>query len=202
MTRLIVVEPGPPAVAALVIDGRLEDLLVDPPAEDQTPRIEEVHRVRVRRVAAKQGGAHVKLAGGAKGFLREARGLAEGDIVVAQVSGYAEPGKPAPLTPRRLHRGRYAILTPHAPGVNVARSIRDEAERARLASIGAARIGEDGPGLILRSAAVGAAEDEIAEDLDDLLALEAACAAEGAPALLTEAPGAEATAWREWGDPD
>ncbi|MEM8752154.1 MAG: ribonuclease E/G [Pseudomonadota bacterium] len=202
MTRLIVVEPGPPAVAALVIDGRLEDLLVDPPAEDQTPRIEEVHRVRVRRVAAKQGGAHVKLVGGAKGFLREAKGLAEGDLVVAQVSGHAEPGKPAPLTPRRLHRGRYAILTPQAPGVNVARSIRDEAERARLASIGAARIGEDGPGLILRSAAVGAAEDEIAEDLDDLLALEAACAAEGAPALLTEAPGAEATAWREWGDPD
>lgn len=36
--RLIVIEPGPPGMAALVVDGRLEDLLIDPPAEEATPK--------------------------------------------------------------------------------------------------------------------------------------------------------------------
>ena len=57
--RLIVIEPGPPAKVALVVDGRLEDLLVDP--SDGAPQMEEIHLVRVRRVIPKQGAAHVKL---------------------------------------------------------------------------------------------------------------------------------------------
>lgn len=202
MTRLIVVEPGARAKAALLIDGRLEDLLIDPAPDDETPRLEEVHRVRIRRIIAKQGAAHVKLGSGAKGFLREAKGLSEGDIVTAQVSGFAEPGKATPLTMRRLHRGRYAILTPDAPGVNVARSLKDPEERARLTAIGEERITKGGPGLILRSAAAGAAPETILDDIDDLIALEIAASENGPPALLTDGPGAEVTAWREWGDPD
>ena len=130
--RLIVIEPGPPARVALVVDGRIEDLLIDPPEGDAVPQLEEIHRVRVRRVIAKQGAAHVKLGDGGKGFLRDVKGVSEGDLVVAQVTGLAEPGKGAPMTTRRLHRGRLAILTPDAPGVNVARSIRDKDERERL----------------------------------------------------------------------
>ena len=126
MSRIIAIEPGPPAKVALIVDERLEDLLVDPPQGDKTPMPEEIHRVRVRRVIAKQGAAHVKLGDGGKGFLREAKGVREGDLVIAQITGYAEPGKGAPMTARRLHRGRYAILTPDAPGVNVARSVKDK----------------------------------------------------------------------------
>ncbi|MEL7465054.1 MAG: ribonuclease E/G [Pseudomonadota bacterium] len=201
MSRIIAIEPGPPAKVALVVDGKLEDLLVDPPENDETPMPEEIHRVRVRRVIPKQGAAHVKLGDG-KGFLREAKGVAEGDLVVAQVSGFAEPGKGAPLTARRLHRGRYAILTPEAPGVNVARSVKDKEERARLEAAGLKALDGAALGLIVRSAAVDADEDAIREDVADLLALEAAVAEDGGPGLIAEAPGAEVYAWREWGDPD
>lgn len=208
--RIIAIEPGPPAKVALVVDGRLEDLLIDPRAGDDTPQIEEIHRVRVRRIVPKQGAAHVKLSDGRKGFLREAKGLSEGDLVIAQVSGYAEPGKAAPMTARRLHRGRYAILTPDAPGVNVARAIRDKDARARLAALGAELIGGAaegdggliGPGLILRSAAEAAGDDAIREDIAELLAMEASIDPDGPPGLLAEAPGAEVHAWREWGEPD
>ena len=195
--RLIVIEPGPPAKVALVVDGQLEDLLVDP--SDGAPQMEEIHLVRVRRVIPKQGAAHVKLTDG-KGFLRDAPNVKEGDLVIAQVSGMAEPGKGVPMTARHLHRGRYAILTPHAPGVNVARSIKDAEERERLTGIAIPLIGDGG--VILRSAARDVDDGVIAEDIKDLLAVEEAVKAEGAPGLLAEAPGAEIFAWREWGDPD
>lgn len=228
MTRLIVVEPGPPARAALVVDGRLEDLLIDPPEGDDAPRMEEIHRARIRRVIKGQGAAHLKLAGGGKGFLRDAKGVAEGDLVIAQVTGHAEPGKGTPMTARRLHRGRYAILSPDSPGVNVARSLKDAERRAHLAALGAAALAggastgaalgaatggaatggaeingaADGPGLILRSAAATAPDNAIREDIEDLLALEAALAGGGPPEKLADGPGAEVIAWREWGDPD
>lgn len=202
--RLIVIEPGPPGRVALVKDGRLEDLLIDPSEGDDAPRMEEVHLVRVRRIIPGQGAATVKLAGGAPGFLRDAKGVSEGDLVIAQVSGLAEPGKATPLSGRRLHRGRYAILTPQSSGVNVARSLKDSETRARLAALGEAAMTGSEAGLILRSAAADAEEDAIREDIADLLALEwgVIAGASGPPALLVEAPGAEAFAWREWGEPD
>ncbi len=207
MSRIIAIEPrAEGAMVALVVDGRLEDLLIDPPAADTAPQMEEIHRVRVRRLIPKQGGAMVKLEDGLSGYLRDTSGLEEGALMIAQVSGMVEPGKAVPMTSRRLHRGKFAILTPHAPGVNVARSLKDPEERARLAAIGAERIGADGPGLILRTAAADEDAEAILTDIDDLLALEAvvsgALAAGGPPAKLTEGPGAELTAWREWGTPD
>lgn len=202
--RIIVIEPGPPAKVALVAGGRLEDLLIDPPEGDETPAMEEIHLVRVRRNIPRQGAAMVKMAGGASGFLRDAKGVSEGDLVVAQVSGMAEPGKATPMTGRRLHRGRYAILTPLSPGVNVARSVKETETRAALEKLGRAALDGAETGLILRSAAAEAEEDAIRADIADLLAVEAVVAsgADGPPALLAEAPGAEAFAWREWGEPD
>lgn len=204
MSRLIAIEPtAQGAIAARLEDGRLEDLLADAPSA--TPLVEEIHLVRVKRVIAAQGAAHVKLAEGGKGFLRDAKGLKEGQLVIAQVSGYAEAGKAAPMTARRLHRGRYAILTPAAPGVNVARAIRDREERDRLAAIAAPLIADDGPGLIVRSASEGVDAALLEEDIADLLAMDRAVlegAASREPGRLAEAPGAELTAWREWGEPD
>ena len=197
--KLIAVEPTKAgAMVALVVDGQLEDLMIDP--DDDQPKAEEIHLVRVRRPIPGQGAAHVKLGVG-KGFLREAKGVREGDLVPAQVSGYAESGKATPLTMRRLHRGRYAILSPGAAGVNVARSIKDPDERARLTAI-AAPFASDTCGVILRSAAKGAEAEAIEEDLATLAEMEAAVTTQSAPGLLVEAPGAEITAWRDWGDPD
>lgn len=199
--RLIAIEPTKAgAMAALVEDGQIVDLLVDP--ADEAPALEEIHLVRVKRIIPKQGAAHVKMANGGKGFLRDAKGLKEGQLVVAQVSSLASPDKGVPLTARRLHRGRYAILTPDAPGVNVARSIRDEETRARLIAIG---MEANVAGMILRSASADADDDDIREDIAALVAVEQAVLDGEAAheiALLAAAPGAEMTAWREWSIPE
>lgn len=195
--RFIAIDPGPPMMAALVVDGRLEDLLIDPP-EDGTPRIEEIHRVRVRRAMPKQGAAMVKLADGGDGFLREAPGAEVGAFALAEVTGFAEDGKAVPMTGRRLHRGRFAILTPLATGVNVARGLKDKAERDRLAEIGAAALGGASSGLILRSAAEGADAADIAAEVGLLRAREAAVLVDGPRGRLAAAPDAAELAARDW----
>lgn len=194
--RLIAIEPGPPGMAALVVDGRLEDLLIDAPAE--APRIEEIHRVRVRRVFAKQGAASVKLAGGADGWLREAPEAEEGALVLAEVTGVAEEGKATPLSGRRLHRGRYAILTPLSPGVNVARGVKDKEARARLIALGEAALAGAAAGLIMRSAAVEAEPEAITAEVALLLGREAGLAGGGPPGLVAPALDAAGFALREW----
>ena len=54
------------------------------------------------------------------------------------MTGWAEPGKAPPVTARLLLKGRTAILTPGAPGANVARGLRDPERRAALAALAAA----------------------------------------------------------------
>lgn len=196
--RLIAIEPGPRAMAVLLTDGRPEDLLIDPPEGEAQPFIGEIHRVRVRRLLKKQGAATVKLAGGADGWLKDAGDVSEGDITLAEVTGYAEEGKAVPLTGRRLHRGRWSILTPLAPGVNVARSIKNPDERDRLSAIGEAALGSSPAGLIMRSAAPEADEEELKAEIATLLAREAQLAEGGPPGQALPAPGAVETALREW----
>ena len=124
------------------------------------------------------------------------------DELAAQVSGLADPGKAVPMTPKVLYRGRYAILTPGAPGINIARALKDRDERARLSAIAEAAGVE---GAIIRSKAEGISDDALSEDIAALLSMQAEVAA-GAEAremgVLAEAPGAELTAWREWPEPE
>jgi Ribonuclease G/E len=200
---LLLEAEGWPFMAALVDDGRLIDLLIDPPEDDPTPRPGAIHWVKVTRPAPRLGGAFVDIGGGREGFLRG--GGKAGATMLAQVSRHAEPGKAAPMTAEILMKGRYAILTPDAPGVNVARSIRDGEERARLARVVEARLADLGceTGAIVRSAAAevdaGAIGDNVAELAETLAE---ARAASGAPHEAIAAPGAEIEAWRDWVDPD
>ncbi|MBF9036412.1 ribonuclease G [Rhodobacterales bacterium HKCCE2091] len=187
--------------AALMVDGRLEDLLIDPP-ETAPYAPGSILRGVVGRPAKGQGGALVTLPDG-EGFLRQAKGLAAGTRLLVQVSGVAEPGKAPPLTTRLLFKSRYAIATPGAPGINVARSIRDDDERDRLQLV-ANETGAGGHGLILRSAAEGVDADALAEDIAAVrdLADAVLADADGPPALLVAAPGAHELAWRDWSRPD
>jgi Ribonuclease G/E len=147
-----------------------------------------------------QGGMMLRLPAGGSAFLRQGRGLSPGEPVLVQVTGTAEPGKAVPVTDRVLFKSRHAIVTPDAPGLNVARSITDAEERARLLAI-AHEVMEGPFGLILRSAADGAPADEVAADIaatldlatavtDDMNGREAEC--------LTEGDGPHRVAWREW----
>ena len=119
-----------------------------------------------------------------------------------QVAGWAEPGKAPPVSARLLLKGRTAMLTPGAPGLNLARSLRDPDRRAALAALAeAAMAGADpGLGLVLRTAAGDA------DGRRDRARRSPRCApsgrrssAAGRPArLLRPAPGAAAEALRDW----
>ncbi len=188
--------------AALVVDGRLEDLLIAP-ADDQGFAPGAILRGVVDRQMKGQGGVFVKLPEGQKGFLRETGGLAPGQAVLVQVSGRGEPGKALPVTTRLLFKSRLAIVTPAAPGLNVSRRIRSTEERERLEAIAAKAMAGSGSGLILRSAAEAIEADEIAADTAAMRALSEAVIADtaGGPELLVDAATPHEEAWRDWGEP-
>ncbi|MCU4653469.1 ribonuclease E/G [Roseibacterium sp. SDUM158016] len=190
--------------AALMVDGRLMDLLIDPEGDAALPGA--IYRAVADRPMKGQGGLTVSLGGGAKGYLRQAKGIAPGATMIVQVSGTAEPGKAVPVTPRPLFKSRYAIVTPDAPGLNISRRIRDEAERDRLLEVAheAMEGAAEGHGLILRSAAEAVDADALAADIAAMRDLAAAVMADaaGGPELLLDAADAHHLAWRDWAEPD
>ncbi len=192
------------AAAALMVDGQLEDVLIDPP-EGSAPAPGAVYRAIADRPMKGQGGVTLRLPEG-RAYLRQAKGVAPGDRLLVQVSGVAEPSKAVPVTTRLLFKSRYAIVTPDAPGLNISRSIKDEAERDRLLEIahGAMAGADKSHGLILRSAADGVEEAALSDDITAMRDLAAAVTADtqGEAECLLDAPSAHDSAWREWAVPD
>ena len=190
--------------AALMQDGRLEDLIIDPSGEVAfAPGA--ICRGKVDRLVKGQGGVFLRLPDGAQGFLRDRGGLREGQSLIVQVSGSAEEGKAIPVSARLNFRGRHVIVTPSAPGVNVSRRIRETALRDELTAMGDAAIAElpEPPGIVFRSIAAEADRDEIAAELQELLEMAKSITSddEGAPELLLDAPDPAETAWQDWTDP-
>lgn len=202
--RLVILDTlaGRPA-AALMVDGKLTDLLLDAPGD--TPQPGAIFRAVVDRQVKGQGGVFLKLPEGTA-FLRQAKGLAPGQVLLVQVTGFSEPGKAVPVTTKLLFKSRYAIITPDAPGLNVSRAIRDDEERDRLLEIAHEEMDGVDPrfGLILRSVCDSAAGEAIAEDIAAMrdLAQNVVGEGRGAPELLVDAPDAHLLAWRDWSDPD
>lgn len=186
-------------VAALVVDGRLSDLLID----SELPRPGTIYRAIADRPVKGQGGMFVKTPDGA-GFLRQVKGLSPGQPILVQVTGHAEPGKAIPVTARLLFKSRYAIVTPEAPGLNISRAIRDEDLRDTLLGIAHAAMEEGDTGLILRSACAEADAEEIAGDIHAMQDLARAVLSDrdgdGAE-TLTEGDGPHGLAWRDWVEP-
>ncbi len=187
--------------AALMVDGRLEDLLIDG-APSGAPRPGAIFRALADRPLKGQGGMILKTPAG-PGFLRQAKGLRPGQSLLVQVTGHAEPGKAIPVTGKILFKSRYAIVTPGAPGLNISRAIRDEELRDRLLEIAHEAMEGADMGLILRSAA-GAEDAEdtaIAEDIQAMRSLAEEVLAQqgdGAPAVLFEGDAPHVLAWRDW----
>ena len=202
--RVVVLDDlGGQAAAALVVDGQLEELLIDP--SDDTPLPGAIYRAVADRPMKGQGGMFVKLPGGS-GFLRQTDGIAPGQRIIVQVTGPAEGGKALPVTSRLLFKSRLAIVTPGAPGLNISRRIKDEAVRDDLEAIAVEAMAgaDESLGLILRSVAERAEADEVAGDVAAMRALAEAVLRDldGGPELLVEGAGAHETAWRDWADPE
>ncbi len=161
------------SAAALLVDGKLHDLLIDPP-DDGQPHTGEIYAGKTLQPMKGQNGIVVDLGDGRRGFLKQAKGIAPGTPMLVQVATFAEGDKAPSVTQQILFKGRYAIVTPDAPGINVARAIRDEEERERLLEIAHECLAEApaGLGLILRSACNGVAAEPIEDELAQLLGFE------------------------------
>lgn len=185
--------------AALVIDGILSDLLL----ENSAPAPGTIYRATAGRPVKGQGGMFVNTPDGT-GFLRQVKGLAPGDSLLVQVTGYAEPGKALPVTQKLLFKSRHAIITPSAPGINISRAIRDDDTRDALLEIAHLAMGDSPMGLILRSSCDGAEADDIASDINEMLAIAEAITndTEGRdPEKLIDGDSPHTLAWREWTAP-
>ncbi|MCA0873712.1 ribonuclease E/G [Seohaeicola saemankumensis] len=197
--QIILDHIGDREAAALMVDGRLDDLLIDTDA----PRPGTIYRAVAQRPMKGQGGLFLDTPDGTA-FLRQVRGIAPGQTLLVQLTGYAEPGKALPVTQKLLFKSRFAIVTPEAPGINISRSIRDDEQRIRIrAAAEDTRAEDSGYGLILRSACADGSEEEIAEDIETMLDLADAVLgdAEGPAETLTEGDGPHLLAWRDWTAP-
>ena len=184
--------------AALMVDGRLQDLLIDSDA----PTPGTIYRAVAERPVKGQGGMFFTTPDG-QAFLKQVGGVAPGQVMLVQVTGYSEPGKALPVTQKLLFKSRFAIVTPDAPGLNISRQIRDEALRDRLLEIAHEEMGDSAMGLILRSSCAAADVAEIAEDIRAManLAEQIMGDASGGPEKLTEGDTPHALAWRDWVEP-
>jgi len=191
--------------AARLVDGQLDDLLIDPAPDDPAPRPGAIYRAICDRSVKGQGGMFLRLPEGS-GYLRQAQALKPGTALLVQVTGWAEDGKAVPLTAKVLFKSRYAIVTPGAPGINLSRRIHDDEERVRLLEIAHEAMGEAGEtGLILRSEAAEGGDAAVADDIAAMRDLARAVLddAEGrTPELLVDGPDAHLLAWRDWPAPD
>jgi ribonuclease G len=188
--------------AALLVDGRLEELAIDPDAEVAVPGA--IYRAVADRPVKGQGGIFVKLPEGS-GFLRQVSGVAPGQRLLVQVTGPTEPGKAVPVTTRLLFKSRFAIVTPDAPGLNISRKIKDEDRRSDLSALATAGMADadERLGLILRSGCLEAEDAAVAEDIAAMRGLAEAVLADlaGGPELLVDGPSAHDLAFRDWLDP-
>ena len=183
--------------AAYLVDGQLDDLLVD---DTDAPRPGAIYRAICDRPIKGQGGMMMRLPEGGTAFLRQGKGLSAGQALLVQVTGYSEDGKAVPVTDRVLFKSRYAIVTPGKPGLNISRQIIEEDVRDALRAV-AHEVHDDTYGLILRSSCEGADPSEIAEDIlamQDMASAVMADATGTTAESLTEGDGPHTIAWREW----
>ena len=189
--------------AALLVDGRLADFLIDP-EKGAGPAPGTIFRAICDRPLKGQGGMMLRLPQGT-GFLRHGKNLRPGQAIMVQVSGYAEGCKATPVTQKIVFKGRYIIVTPGAPGINISRRIHDEYEKLRLLELVDSVAKSDLElGIIVRSQALGAAADDIAEDVEAMLQAAGDVMSDTGTdaALLQNGPGAHQLGWREWDAPD
>ncbi len=136
---------------------------------------------------------------GSKRKPRIEKALKAGDDIMVQVVKDPMGHKGARLTNELSLAGRYLVLAPNSDMSGISRRLSDE-ERDRLRKI-VARVRPDDFGVIVRTAAEGATDDELAADIERLVQIwdQISKAAEGAsaPALLYEEPPLEIRAIRE-----
>ncbi|HEY4748673.1 MAG TPA: ribonuclease E/G, partial [Steroidobacteraceae bacterium] len=156
---------------ALVTDGRLAELQVV--RRDTPSRVESVFLGRLERVMPDLDAAFVDIGIGRSGFLRaEDRAGSDdwppaGAPLMVQVRNDGEGEKGPRLSMNVAVTGRYVVYHPVGAGVSFSRRIEGESERDRLRGHVEGLL--EG-GIVLRTAAAGAAPDVLRADAEQVMA--------------------------------
>jgi ribonuclease G len=208
---LISVSPGE-ARAALREDGRVVELQIERARSGPQPG--DIYLARVSKLLPGANAAFLDIGDGAEAFLSGAdardkvapggkapkaadsnditRLVTEGERLIVQITQAPRGDKSAKVSTRLALAGHRLVFLPGGSAVTVSRRVTDPGERARLAAIGEAFAEGLEGGLILRSAAEGAAPDALKAEAVTLARrwrdiLQAAEAAAGPCALDREA---------------
>ncbi len=208
MKRMLINATQPEELRVALVDGqKLYDLDIEVPAREQ--KKSNIYKGKITRVEPSLEAAFIDYGAERHGFLplkevarsyfsdeaRESGGrasikeaLREGQEIVVQVEKEERGTKGAALTTFISLAGRYLVLMPNNPRAGgVSRRIEGEDRSSIRDAMAALNIPED-MGLIVRTAGVGRAIEELQWDLDYLLQLwssiEAASTERPAPFLI------------------
>ena len=112
-------------------------------------------------------GTFVTLPNQKKGFLKNTIRFSRHTIMPVYIDTIAESHKAQPVNEKIILKGRYVILTPNKPGINISRKIKSEVDRMWLFEI-LPKLKYNLPtncGLIFRSQAVNANTQDLVEEI-------------------------------------
>ena len=153
----------------LVENGRLTEYLVERTAEQHL--VGSIFKGKVCNVVRGIQAAFVDIGLEQNAFLYlgDKTDVTEGQSLIVQISKDAR-GTKGPTASREITLpGRYVVLLPHADYIGISRKITDKEERERLHTVLRA-VKPEGMGLVVRTAAVGAARELLERDVQELAA--------------------------------
>lgn len=169
--RIIIAERD--NIAAVLENGRVTDFFI----HKGEILLGDVYLARVDNILPSIDAAFVDVGSDKMGFLHAQDVMGKGALkdklspnqklivqVVKEPTGHKGPR----VTTEISLPGRFLVLIPHEPGINVSKKIENSKERARLKSI-VSLIKPVGVGVIIRTEAEGQSEADIQEDLEILL---------------------------------
>ena len=183
--------------AALLIDGKLHDFLVEPGANAPG----SIFKVKVKHQVKGSGGIFVESQDG-DFFLHQTKGITAGDIILVQVSSYGDREKLPRVTTKLLFKSRYVIVTPFNEGLNIAKSIKDNERRIQIRQLVIEGLEQIPYGMIMRSSCASANDSEIITDCKNTImtAQKVLSSEDKQIGLIHRAHSPHQWAWREWND--
>ncbi len=181
---LISSQPGEDRIAVME-QKRLTDIIIN--RTKASGIVGNVYVGRVEKVLAGLQAAFVDIGVGPSGFLgladarlKQSQGnhleesifdyVKEGDKILVQVSRDAFEDKGPKLSLKISLPGRFIVFAPGQSTIRVSRRLGDAEERNRLSRI-LTELSKEGDGIIVRTAASGAVEKDLADDLGQLRSL-------------------------------
>lgn len=199
--RILLDHRGDTALAALMIDGVLQDLLAS--SSEPGLKVSEIWSARVDKPASRAAGGGFFLdLGEERAFLPRGDGLSSGDVIKVEIQRLREDGKAAAATQKLSYAGAHLVHTPSAPGVNISRKITDPAERQRLQATLSGL--EEAGGFVVRTSARNAAQDVLRAEAHALIDAAMAVSAQASlpPRRLRAAPTLAEQAAQLWPSAD